>query len=69
MSKAELQVRIAEVEMKLDSTVDYLDRGPVKDAIRLVIPMMKDVTELLKDIVEEMDGLSEEVRSRIGDTQ
>lgn len=60
MSKEKLMQEIANIEAKLDSTADYLDRGPVKDAIRLVVPMMKDQLAVLKMLVEEMEAPNEQ---------
>ena len=55
MGKAEIEARLAAMNEKLDDTISGLDRGPVKDAIRLVVPMMKDQNRIMIAILNERD--------------
>lgn len=54
MSKTEIQIAIAEMEEKLNETVSGMGSGPVKDAMKLVVPMMKDQLNLMREIVKEL---------------
>jgi len=57
MSKHELQQRISEMEDKLDETKESVsyNRGPVNDAMKVVIPMMRDQLDLMRDIVNALE--------------
>lgn len=54
MNKQELHIRITAIEDKLDETLTGLDRGPVKDAMRLVVPIIKDQIAILRELVEKV---------------
>jgi hypothetical protein len=49
----ELNDRINQMEHKLDDTAEAAswNRGPVNDALKIVIPMMKDQLALMREIV------------------
>jgi hypothetical protein len=52
MNKAELFKQLDEMDTKLDDTVTGLDRGPVKDAARVLVPAMKDQLKVMRQIVD-----------------
>lgn len=56
MSKAHLIRKMDEMDQKLDDTISGLQTGPVKDAMRLVVPMMKDQVAMLRELVEEVSS-------------
>lgn len=52
MSTMMIKRQLDEMEQKLDETVTAVDRGPVKDALRLVVPMMKDQINIMREILD-----------------
>jgi hypothetical protein len=56
VTKQELQFRISELEDKLKETKESAawTKGPVNDAMKLVIPMMHDQLQLMRDVVNAM---------------
>jgi hypothetical protein len=53
-TKQQIEQNIAQMEEKLDETVSGLDRGPVRDAVRVVVPMMKDQLALMRSLLDAM---------------
>lgn len=53
-TKQQIEARITEVEKKLDETLEDVNysAGPTRDAMRLVIPMMKDMCSLMREVLE-----------------
>lgn len=43
--------KLDEIEAKLDETVSGIPTGPVKDAMRIVVPMMKDQVNAIRTLV------------------
>lgn len=54
MSRAQIEAKLNQMDEKLDETVDGVDRGPVKDALRVVVPMMKDQVAALRLLLDEI---------------
>lgn len=52
----EVNKKLDEIEEKLDETVSGIQTGPVKDAMRLVVPMMKDQVDAIRALVKVMQG-------------
>lgn len=52
-TSSELNRKIYHMEKQLDETEEGLahDRGPTRDVMKLVIPMMRDQLQLMRDIV------------------
>lgn len=54
---ARLTAEIDQTKAKLDETLTGLDRGPVKDALRLVIPMMHDQLDIIREVIKEIPNI------------
>lgn len=52
-TKDEINADITAMEQKLDETLEGVDwnAGPVRDTMKLVIPMMKDLTGLMREVL------------------
>lgn len=57
ISKEELQRRIEEMKQKLQETRESAEfsAGPVRDALRIVIPMMEDQLQLMDFMLDLME--------------
>lgn len=51
-TKQELHRMITDIENRLEETLSGLDRGPVKDVMRLVVPIERDQLDVLRHLVE-----------------
>ncbi len=54
MTYKQLKDTIVAMETKLDETKDNakFNRGPVNDALQVVIPMMEDQLQLMRDMLD-----------------
>lgn len=54
MQKHEIKYELIRIETELESTKEAMawSKGPVNDALKLVIPMIKDLIEVDKRILE-----------------
>lgn len=53
--KQNLKNEIGRIKVRLDDTKDFMeirDRGPVPESVLLVIPMIKDVVEILDKVLD-----------------
>ena len=48
--------KLDEMDAKLDETISGLQSGPVKDAMRLVVPMMKDQMAIIRMLVKTLQS-------------
>lgn len=55
-SPAVIEKMIEQMENKLEETRDSIEwnHGPVRDAVKIVIPMMEDNIKILKAILEAL---------------
>lgn len=56
MMKRTLEERIAIMETKLEETREFAtwNSGPVNDALKIIVPMMKDQLDLMRDILASL---------------
>lgn len=54
--KAKIQGEIHQMQKKLEETQDSFsyNKGPVNDALRIVIPMMQDQLKILRTILDAL---------------
>ena len=49
---------LAEIDIKLDQTLDEFNHiaGPLRDTMRLVVPMLKDITAVMRHINAKLEA-------------
>ncbi len=63
MTPQEISKAISDMGQKLKDTMEAVNysRGPVRDTMQLVIPMMEDQLEILEKITEALAGHMEKL--------